>query len=79
MLETVWPKHSSNEDRHHFVSEEHAPPGQAQASGLVDQEPLDQLIQEGAWVHVSFAVHRRNEVLTAHFGEAGVTYTQGLA
>lgn len=40
---------------------------------------FDQLIYEGSWVHVSFAAHRRNEVLTAHFDAGGVTYTRGLA
>lgn len=40
---------------------------------------FDQLIFEGAWVHVSFAPRPRNEVLTAHFTDAGVSYTQGLA
>jgi len=40
---------------------------------------FDQLIWEGGWVHISFAPRRRNEVLTAHFTEMGVSYTQGLA
>ena len=40
---------------------------------------FDQLIFEGSWVHVSFSARRRNEVLTAHFSPAGVTYTAGLA
>lgn len=40
---------------------------------------FDQLIFEGSWVHVSFAAHRRNEVLTAHFGPSGVSYSRGLA
>jgi len=37
----------------------------------------DQLIQEGTWVHVSFDPRRRGEVLTAHFGQNGTTYTKG--
>lgn len=45
----------------------------------MDVVKFDQLIQEGTWVHVSFANHRRNEVLTAHFSAAGVSYTRGLA
>jgi uncharacterized protein YcbK (DUF882 family) len=40
---------------------------------------FDQLIHEGAWVHISFGPRRRNEVLTAHFRPGGVSYTQGLA
>lgn len=39
---------------------------------------FDQLICEGSWVHISFAPRPRNQVLTAHFGAGGVTYTQGL-
>lgn len=39
----------------------------------------DQLIFEVGWVHVSFNVRQRNQVLTAHFTPSGVRYTQGLA
>ena len=39
--------------------------------------PFDLLIQEGTWVHISFAPNLRRQVLTAHFGPAGTTYTQG--
>jgi len=44
------------------------------ASGL----PLDQCIQEGTWVHVSFAPAMRGQYLTAQFGPQGTTYTQGV-
>lgn len=40
---------------------------------------FDQLILEGGWVHISFGPRPRNEVLTAHFADSGVTYTRGLA
>lgn len=41
---------------------------------------FDQLIQEGTWVHVSFAPGLRRRVLTAHFQPGGrVTYTEGVA
>lgn len=40
---------------------------------------FDQLIQEGNWTHVSFSDHPRGDVLTAHFGSMGTTYTKGLA
>lgn len=43
------------------------------ASGLA----FDQLIQEGSWVHISADPRMRREVLTAHFGPGGVTYTAG--
>ncbi len=43
---------------------------------------VDQLIFEGRWVHVGFkdpGSTARHQVLTAHFGKAGVvSYTEGL-
>lgn len=41
---------------------------------------FDQLIQEGSWVHVSFAPMMRQEVLTAHFsaGTGQPSYTRGV-
>jgi hypothetical protein len=39
---------------------------------------FDQLIQEGTWVHISFAPTMRQEVLTAHFNSAHkATYSTG--
>jgi hypothetical protein len=48
---------------------------------LAERESLkwDQLIFEVGWVHISFNVRRRNQVLTAHFEPGGVRYTQGLS
>ena len=43
------------------------------------QVRFDQLICEGSWVHISFAAKPRGEVLTAHFGPGGTTYTPGLS
>lgn len=40
---------------------------------------FDQLIFEVGWAHISFNPRRRNQVLTAHFVDGRVTYTQGLA
>jgi len=37
---------------------------------------FDQCIQEGTWVHISFDPRLRREVLTAHFGAGGTTYTR---
>ncbi len=39
---------------------------------------FDQLIQEGTWVHISFAPTLRNEVLTAHFKSGKVSYSRGV-
>lgn len=39
---------------------------------------FDECIQEGHWVHISFAPALRQRVLTAHFDDKGVaTYTEG--
>jgi hypothetical protein len=40
--------------------------------------PFDQCIEEGTWVHISFDPRLRSEVLTAHFGPDGTTYTRGI-
>ncbi|MBZ5552683.1 MAG: peptidase M15 [Acidobacteriia bacterium] len=45
-----------------------------QASGIT----FDQLIQEGTWVHLSFAPTLRRQVLTAHFADGKANYTNGL-
>ena len=39
---------------------------------------FDQCIQEGTWVHISFDPRIRGEVLTAHFRNGEVNYTQGV-
>lgn len=38
--------------------------------------PFDQLIFEGTWVHVSFGIKDRRQVLIAHFTKGKATYTQ---
>lgn len=42
------------------------------------QIKVDQCIQEGTWVHISFDPRYRNEFLTATFTAAGATYQEGL-
>lgn len=49
----------------------------ALAARPIDHRWFDQLIQEGTWVHISFAPEMRGEVLTARFGSTGVTYQKG--
>ena len=39
---------------------------------------FDQLICEGTWTHLSVDPRMRGEVLTAHFANGKVAYTQGL-
>lgn len=52
------------------------------ARKLVENKALigfDQLIQEGAWVHLSFVESNpRGQVLTANFASGGAVYTAGL-
>lgn len=44
------------------------------ASGM----PFDQCIQEGTWVHISYAPELRQRVMTAHFDANGnASYTAG--
>ena len=41
---------------------------------------FDQLIYEGTWVHFGIASDgMRGQILTAHFGNGPVTYSQGIA
>lgn len=56
------------------------------AKMLAQHMNFDQLIYEGTWVHLGLAwavtpegMLQRNEVLTAHFENGKVTYTQGIA
>lgn len=49
--------------------------GRIVASGI----RYDQLIQEGTWVHISFAPTYRQQALTAIFGPNGATYSAGAA
>jgi hypothetical protein len=64
-----------------FVAPGYGSPSEVarQLVSFMPQFKFDQLIQEGGWVHLSFAPRRRNEVLTAHFTPSGVSYTRGLA
>ena len=39
---------------------------------------FDQIIQEGTWVHCSFAPALRGMTMTAHFGPGGTTYSNGI-
>ena len=65
-----------------FVAPEFGTPRQIceHLASLGDALQFDQLIYEGTWVHISFTAGRqRRSVLTAHFANGGVRYTQGLA
>lgn len=52
------------------------------AQAILDHEDFigfDQLIHEGAWVHVSFSDRPRGDVLTAHWGGGSAVYSRGIA
>lgn len=40
---------------------------------------FDQCIEEGTWVHISFDPRSRHQIMTAHFGTEGTTYTTGIS
>lgn len=63
-----------------FIAPKFGQPSQIAAYlvSRMDKVKFDQLIMEGAWVHISFSPRPRNEVLTAHFSPQGVSYTRGL-
>lgn len=42
------------------------------------QVRFDQVIQEGTWVHISFAPMMRQQVLTAHFVDGKAHYQEGV-
>lgn len=43
------------------------------------ERKFDQLIYEGTWTHISFSPLQRGNLLTAHFTDAGTTYSTGIA
>lgn len=65
-----------------FIAPDYGPPVEV-CQAILDHEDVvdfDQLIHEGAWVHVSFTTRGkpRRQVLTAHFAGGHVTYSEGL-
>lgn len=65
-----------------FVAPAYGPPLDV-CRAILDHEELldfDQLINEGAWTHISFTTRgrQRGQVLTAHFAGGHVSYSEGL-
>lgn len=60
-----------------FTCAEFGPPLEIVRALQRSRLDFDQVIQEGTWVHVSFAPTARRQVLTAHFGQGGTTYSMG--
>lgn len=62
-----------------FTCHEYGTPLEIAQTIVASAIPFDQLIQEGTWVHISFAPAMRRDVLTAHrTPRATTTYTRGL-
>lgn len=61
-----------------FICPDFGPPLQIVRSLQNTTLTFDQLIQEGTWVHISFAPTKRRQVLTAHFVNGKATYQEGV-
>ncbi len=62
-----------------FICPAYGPPQKICKAIDAAKIPLDQLIQEGTWVHISFAIPMRQELLTANFTGTETHYSEGLA
>ena len=62
-----------------FIAPQYGTPQEVCRAILDSTIEFDQLIYEGAWVHISFTDKPRHSVMTAHFGNGKTTYTQGVA
>lgn len=62
-----------------FIAPQFGTPNEVCRAILDSTIEFDQLIAEGTWTHISFAEAPRRSVLTAHFGNGKVTYSQGIA
>lgn len=75
-------KHSAHIDGYaaDFTCAEYGTPFEIAYAIVASDIRFDQLIQEGTWVHISFAPAMRRDVLTAHRTPRNITtYTKGLA
>ena len=60
-----------------FVANEFGTPKQICKAIAASGIQFDQLIQEGTWVHISFAPAMRRQLLTASFSGGKASYLQG--
>lgn len=62
-----------------FTCAEYGTPFEISYAIVASKIQFDQIIQEGTWVHISFAPSMRRDVLTAHrTPRSTTTYTKGL-
>lgn len=62
-----------------FIAPEYGTPQEVARAIRDSGIRYDQLIYEGAWVHLSVDPKMRRQVLTAHFNGGPATYTAGIA
>lgn len=61
-----------------FTAKEFGTPKQICEAIAASKIQFDQLIQEGTWVHISFAPAVRRHLLTASFSGGWVSYSRGV-
>ena len=61
-----------------FICPEYGTPKDIVAVIVASNLTFDKCIYEGSWVHISFDPRARRQVMTAHFGNDGTTYTLGV-
>ena len=62
-----------------FICPQYGKPLEICKTIAASQIEFDKMIQEGTWVHISFAPSKRRECLTAQFKDGKASYTQGIA
>ena len=62
-----------------FTAKEFGTPKQICEAIAASKIQFDQLIQEGTWVHISFAPAMRRQLLTASFSGGKASYSQGVS
>jgi hypothetical protein len=61
-----------------FTCRQFGPPIEICKTIAASQIEFDQLIEEGAWVHISFAPTKRRKIMSAHFTDGIASYSNGL-
>lgn len=62
-----------------FLCDSYGPPQTVCKAIISSGIKFHKLIFEGSWTHISFNPLMADEVITAHFGAGGTTYTEGIA
>lgn len=62
-----------------FIAPRYGTPKEIARAIAASDIEFDQLIHEGRWVHIAFAIPARREVLTAIFNNGVASYADGLS